>query len=398
MKKKKLNFTSIVLISMVLGIIVGNFMTRCPEIAAKYIYPIGEVYINLLKLLVVPVVLISIINGVVSLGDIKKIGTVGLTTILFFLATTILATTFGLISANIFKPLFPTFDLGGLTYEAVQTNFLDVLLGIFPSNWLTPLIESDMLGVIFIAVLTGFGILLAGENGKKVGEFFNSFNDVILHMMRLIIGLTPIGVFCLMISTIAQNGLSFVPTLGIVLLAAYVTYIVFMIVVYGLSVKLIGKMSPIYFFKKVAFVMTMAFSTASSNATLPSTIKIARDIGCDENITSFVAPLGCTIHMDGSAIYIGIITVFIAKCYGVNLTLIDLLTVVVMSIFASIGTAGVPGAAMIMTTMVLQSLGLPIEGIALIAGIDKLLDMGRTCLNVTGDVVASLVVTKILKK
>lgn len=395
--QKKLPLGFFILIALVLGVVAGILLQNNAEWTTNYLKPIGNIYVNLLKLLVVPVVLFSIIDGVVSLGSIKKVGSIGWKTVVFFLITTMFAIIIGLASAYIFKGSFPVLQTADLQYEATTTKFMDVLSNIFPSNWLAPLLNADMLPTIVIALLAGIGILLAKDDGKRVGENFHSFYCVIMKIMGIVLWLTPIGVFCLMANVIAINGASILTALGFVLLAAYVAYIVHTVVVYGLTVGLIAKINPLTFFKKLFPAMTTAFTTTSSNATLPLTIECTNSLGAEKEVSAFVLPLGCTINMDGAAIYMGIISVFIAKCYGIELTLVQLLTIVLTATLASIGSAGVPGAAMVMMAMVLESVGLPVEGIALVVGIDKLFDMGRTWLNVTGDAACALAVDRIEK-
>lgn len=396
--KKKLSPTAVIFIGMILGIVCGFVFRNYADFIAKYVAPFGTIYINLLKLMVVPMVFVSIANGIVSLGDIKKIENIGIFTIVYFFITTAVAIVFGLVFANLFKGVFPVFDMGNLTYEPTQTSFMDTLVNIFPSNFLKPLVEADMLPTIFISLLLGFGVLLSGKSGEKIAKGFVCLNDVILKMIGIVLKITPIGVFCLMCNTVAANGVAIVSAIGIVLLITYLTYIVYGGIAYSFSIKTLGKTSPLKFFKTIIPVITTAFTTSSSNATLPVSLEYSEKVGCNRDVSSFVLPLGCTINMDGSAIYMGILTIFIAKCYGVDLTLMQMVTVVLTSTLASVGVAGVPGSALIMMAMVLQAIGLPVEGVAIVAGVDKLFDMGRTCLNVTGDITCSLAVSKFMEK
>lgn len=397
MKKRRVSLVFVIFIALILGIGAGIALQNYADFTTEYLKPIGTIYVNILKLLVVPIVLFSIIDGVVSLGSVKKVGSIGWKTLVFFLITTAFAIVIGLLSAFIFKGSFPGLQTAELEYEATSTKFMDVLTNIFPSNWLAPLLNADMLPTIVIALLVGIGILLAKDDGKRVAENFHSFYVVIMKIMNVVLWLTPIGVFCLMCNVIAVNGASILTALGFVLLAAYIAYIVHAVVVYGLTVGIVAKINPIAFFKKMFPAMTTAFTTTSSNATLPLTIDCTNSLGANKEVSAFVLPLGCTINMDGAAIYMGIISVFIAKCYGIDLSASQLLTIVFTATLASIGSAGVPGAAMVMLVMVLESVGLPVEGIALVVGIDKLFDMGRTCLNVTGDAACALAVDRIEK-
>ena len=398
-KKKKLSLPAKIFIGMLAGIIVGLLFIKNPAFTTDYLKPIGTIYINLLKFLVVPVVLFSITDGVISLKDHKRVGSVGLKTFIYYMFTTALAVVIGLVVVNLFKGYFPALssaDLGALEYTAKETpKVMDVIVNIFPSNLVQPMVNADMLPVIVIAIFFGAGVLAAGEKGEKIGEWINCMNEVVMKIMMMIIEFTPYGVFCLMANVVAVNGASIVGTLALVIGVAYIGYIIHVVVVYGLSVKFLSKMSPIAFFKGIAPAMMCAFTTTSSNATLPLNIECCNNMGAEPEISSFVLPLGATINMDGTAIYQAVCAVFIACCYGIDLTLSQMAMIVLTATLASVGTAGVSGAGMIMLAMVLTSVGLPVEGIAIIAGVDKLFDMGRTTLNITGDATCALFISRI---
>ena len=397
--KKKLSLPAKIFIGMLAGILVGLLFLKNPEFTTDYLKPIGTIYINLLKFLVVPVVLFSITDGVISLKDLKRVGSVGLKTFLYYMCTTALAVVIGLVIVNLFKgffPALPSADLGALEYTAKESpSVMSVIVGIFPDNLVKPMVNADMLPVIVIAIFFGAGILASGEKGAKIGEWINCMNDVVMKIMMMIIEFTPYGVFCLMANVVAVNGPSIVGTLAIVIGVAYIGYIIHVVVVYGLSVKFLSGMSPIAFFKGLAPAMICAFTTTSSNATLPLNIECCNEMGAEPEISSFVLPLGATINMDGTAIYQAVCAVFIACCYGVDLTLAQMAMIVLTATLASVGTAGVSGAGMIMLAMVLTSVGLPVEGIAIIAGVDKLFDMGRTTLNITGDATCAMWISKL---
>ena len=398
-KKKKLSLPAKIFIGMLAGIIVGLLFIKNPAFTTDYLKPIGTIYINLLKFLVVPVVLFSITDGVISLKDLKRVGSVGLKTFIYYMFTTALAVVIGLVVVNLFKGYFPALssaDLGALEYTAKETpKVMDVIVNIFPSNLVQPMVNADMLPVIVIAIFFGAGILAAGEKGEKIGEWINCMNEVVMKIMMMIIEFTPYGVFCLMANVVAVNGASIVGTLALIIGVAYIGYIIHVVVVYGLSVKFLSKMSPIAFFKGIAPAMMCAFTTTSSNATLPLNIECCNDLGAEPEISSFVLPLGATINMDGTAIYQAVCAVFIACCYGIDLTLSQMAMIVLTATLASVGTAGVSGAGMIMLAMVLTSVGLPVEGIAIIAGVDKLFDMGRTTLNITGDATCAMWISRL---
>ena len=397
--KKKLSLPAKIFIGMLAGILVGLLFLKNPEFTTDYLKPIGTIYINLLKFLVVPVVLFSITDGVISLKDLKRVGSVGLKTFLYYMCTTALAVVIGLVIVNLFKgffPALPSADLGALEYTAKESpSVMQVIVNIFPDNLVKPMVNADMLPVIVIAIFFGAGILASGEKGAKIGEWINCMNDVVMKIMMMIIEFTPYGVFCLMANVVAVNGPSIVGTLAIVIGVAYIGYIIHVVVVYGLSVRFLSGMSPIAFFKGLAPAMICAFTTTSSNATLPLNIECCNEMGAEPEISSFVLPLGATINMDGTAIYQAVCAVFIACCYGVDLTLSQMAMIVLTATLASVGTAGVSGAGMIMLAMVLTSVGLPVEGIAIIAGVDKLFDMGRTTLNITGDATCAMWISKV---
>lgn len=393
-KKQRFSLAIQIFIALALGILVGILLQGKGDFTKAYIQPIGTIYINLLKFMVVPIVLFSIIDGTISLGDIRRVGSIGWKTFVYYMATTAIAVVIGIVFATLFKGFFPLLQTAGLKYEAKSANFMEVIVAMFPKNILEPLLKADMLPLILMALLIGVGILLSGEDGKRVGKGVKSIYTVVMKMMEIIIRLTPIGVFCLMTNVIAINGASIVSSLGIVLGVAYLGYFTHIVIVYGLSVHLFAKMSLMKFLRGMMPAMTTAFTTSSSNATLPLTIQCSNDLGADPSVSSFVLPLGATINMDGTAIYMGVNCLFIAACYGVNLTIPQLISVVLTAVLASIGTAGVSGAGMIMLAMVLTSVNLPVEGIALIAGIDRLFDMGRTTLNITGDATAALAVSQ----
>ena len=399
--KKKLSLPVQILIALVLGVIVGlicSFIPGGPDFTANYLKPFGTIFVNLLKFLVVPVVLLSMIQGIMSMGDMKKVGSVGWKTVAFFLCTTAIACVIGLVVANIFKGagLFPTLTLeeGAVWEGATSSNFMDTLIGIFPSNMWTAFSTANMLQVIVIALFLGGSILAAGEKSKLVRDFVDSAYAVIEKLMTFIISLSPIGVFTMMSWVVATQGASILGSLAFVLLCAYIGYLIHALAVYSVAAKAFGKVGPAKFFKGASAAMIFAFTSTSSAATLPVSKDCADKLGADSDIAAFVLPLGATINMDGTAIYQCVATVFLATCVGMNLTLTQMITVVVTATLASIGTAGVSGAGMIMLAMVLEAMGIPVDMIMIIYGVDRLFDMGRTCLNVTGDISCSLAVSQ----
>ena len=401
--KKKLSLAAWIFIALVLGCILGGILIAVPggaAFSARYIKPIGTIFINLLKFIVVPIVLFSMVCGMISMKDIKKVGSIGWKTLVYYIGTTIVALIIGLVLANIFKGSFPQLSTEGLgTWDkATSADFMTTLVDIFPSNIIAPFANASMLQIIVIALLIGAGIILAGEKGRPVAELFESLNEVFMKIMMFIIKISPIGVFCMMTWVVATQGPDILSALAKVLGVAYLGYILHAVIVYSVSVKAMGGMSPLKFFKGMIPAMVFAFSSASSVATLPINKECVVGLGASEEVSSFVLPLGATINMDGTAVYMAVNTIFLATCYGMNLTVGQMLMVVLTATLASIGTAGVSGAGVVMLAMVLTSVGIPVEGILLIYGIDRLFDMGRTTINIVGDAACAIVVSKLEAK
>ena len=399
---RKLSLPAWIFIAMLGGILLGLLFVGNPGFTDSYIKPIGTIYINLLKFLVVPVVLFSIADGVINLKDLKRVGSVGAKTFIYYMCTTAFAVVIGLIVVNLFKgwfPALPSADLKDLEYAAKEApSVMSVIVGIFPDSFFKPMVDANMLPLIVTAILLGAGVLSAGEKGQIVGKAISSMSAVVMQIMMMIIKLTPIGVFCLMTNVVAVNGPKIVGTLALIIGVAYLAYFLHVVIVYGASVKFLSGMNPIEFAKGVAPAFITAFTTTSSSATLPVTMECCNKMGAEPEVSSFVLPLGATINMDGTAIYQAVAAVFIACCYNVSLTVADMAMIVLTATLASVGTAGVSGAGMIMLAMVLETVGLPVEGIAIIAGVDKIFDMGRTALNITGDATCALWVSKVEQK
>ena len=396
-KKKQFPLALWIFVGLCVGIIAGLILMAVPngvEFGETYIKPFGTIFLNLLKFVVVPIVLFSIAAGVISMGDIKKVGSVGSKTIVYYLCTTAFAIALALVLSSIAQGLhlFTPLATTDLEYTPPESQgIMDTIVAIFPSNAISPLANATMLQVIVIALFIGFGILLAGEKGITAANVVESFNEVFQRIMDLIIKLSPIGVACLICPVVAANGPAVLGKLAMVLLVAYVGYIVHAALVYSTTVATLGKVSPLP-------AIMMAFSSASSVGTLPFTMECSEKLGAKREISSFVLPLGATINMDGTAIYQGVCAVFIAACYGIHLDLGNMITIVFTATLASIGTAGVPGAGMVMLAMVLQSVNIPVEGIALVAGIDRIFDMGRTTINITGDAACAVIVSRLEEK
>lgn len=398
-KKKeagKLSLTTVIFIALVMGVVFGLLLQDHGEIASGFIAPFGTIYLNLIKMVVVPVVLFSIMQGIVSLKDIRKVGSIGGKTVLFYLITTAFAVAFGLICANILQAgngyMISVESLERYEYASQVPSLMDTLVNVFPSNAIEPMVNATMLQVIVIAVFFGFGIIAAGEKGRAASELVESFSEVCIKIMGMIIKLSPIGVFALITPVVAENGPSVLFPLLKLVGVLYIASILHMVIIYSGAVKILAGINPFKFFKTMSPAMLFAFSSSSSVGTLPFNLECTQKLGAKKDIASFVLPLGATINMDGTAIYQGVCAVFIARIFGMSLTLGQQITIILTATLASIGTAGVPGAGVIMLAMVLESVGLPLEGIALIAGIDRILDMARTTVNITGDAACTVCV------
>ena len=404
MNKKKLPLALWIFVGLVVGIVAGLLLMNASiggmagkDFAISYIKPWGDIFLNLLKFVVVPIMLFSIAAGVISMQDVSKVSAVGGKTVVYYMCTTAFAVVLALILASVAKSvgLFMALKTTGLEYTPPEgQSIMTTIVNIFPSNAVTPLADAVMLQVIVISLLLGFGVMLAGDKGLVAAQVIDSFNEVFMKIMDLIIKLSPVGVACLICPVVAENGPKILRDLVAVLAVAYVGYILHALIVYSTTVKTLAGLSPLAFFKGMAPAMMMAFSSASSVGTLPFNMECSERLGARREITSFVLPLGATINMDGTAIYQGVCAVFIATAYGINLTIGQMVTIVLTATLASIGTAGVPGAGMVMLAMVLQSVNVPVEGIALVAGIDRIFDMGRTTVNITGDAACAIIVSK----
>lgn len=357
---------------------------------------VGRAFVNLLQVIVIPLVLVSLISGTAAMEDIAKVGRIGLKTLLLYLFTTALAISFAMGAALIFQPGagFPMDETVAFTAKEAPP-LVQVFINIIPKNVFNAMASGNMLPIIVFAVLIGLSITMAGEAGKRVLGFVNDLNEVVMKLVWIVMQLAPFGVFALIARTFANEGFSaFVPLLKYFLLVIAVL-IFHAAVTYPTLLKLLSGLSPITFLKNMRRVQLFAFSTASSNATIPVSLRtVEKRLGVNKSVASFSIPLGATINMDGTAIMQGVATVFIAQVYGIDLGIGQLLTVILTATLASIGTAGVPGVGLIMLAMVLQQVGLPVAGIGLIIGIDRLLDMIRTAVNVTGDCAVSCIVAK----
>ncbi|MFA9560008.1 dicarboxylate/amino acid:cation symporter [Evansella sp. AB-rgal1] len=391
---KKLSLLSQILIAFALAILLGLIFPT----AIAVVKPLGDLFLRLIQFIIGPLIVATLITGVSSLGDPKKLATLGSKSILYFLCTTFFAVTLGLTAGLLFSPGIgldvPVPEAGSV--EVRETDgVIATLLNIIPTNPFAALAQQNILQIIFFSVAVGIGITFVGEKAKPVQAFFDGFSSVMFTITGAIMKLAPIGVFGIMAPIVGDYGLAILMPLMKVIAAVALACILHVVVIYGLAVKTLGKISPLQFFKGMAPAAAVAFSTSSSAATLPLTMKNATEnVGVSKETSSFVLPLGATINMDGGAIYQGVAVIFVAQFFGHSLSVLDFGIVMLTATLASIGAAGVPGAGLIMLTMVLTSVGLPIEGVALVAAIDRILDMFRTATNVLGDATGSVVVDR----
>ncbi len=393
-----------ILIGLVAGVVAGLLVG--PKIAV--LKPIGDAFIRLITMIVVPLVFASILVGVASLGDLAKLGRIGLKTVAYYLCTTAIAITIGLALANLVHPgsrLSPDVkerlltDFAGaaqvnIEKAAVPPSITQTLLDIIPTNPMGALAQANMLQVIFFALVFGIALTyLDRSRASPVIDFMDAVNEAMIQLVHLVMKLAPYGVFALIAAIIGQYGAGILKTLVVYSLVVVVGLAIHAGVVYPTAVRLLGGMRPSHFFRGIAPAQLVAFSTSSSNATLPVTMECAEEnLGVSEEVSAFVLPLGATINMDGTALYQGVATMFIAQVYGLELTIAQQMMVVLTATLASIGAAGVPGVGMITLALVLKTVGVPLEGIALILGVDRILDMCRTVINITGDSSCAVVV------
>lgn len=395
-----------IIIALLLGAAVGIILNvTSPDLFSKlntFLFgPLGTIFLNLIKMLVVPIVFFSLTLGVAGLGDPKKLGRIGAKTISFFLVTTAIAIIIGLVLALVIKPgTIGTYDTSAAEYSAQKApSIAETLLNIIPTNPVQAMAEGNMLQIIAFSILVGLGITMLGKKADALLKVVEQGNDLMMYLVNLVMKFAPYGTFGLIAGAIGSQGWDAIKAMGLYMIVVILALFIHSIATYGAAIAFLAKRNPLTFFKDFSEVMLVAFSTSSSNATLPVSMDVAqRKLKVPEPISSFVQPLGATINMDGTAIMQGVATVFIAQVYGYDLTFTQLLTVVLTAVLASIGTAGVPGVGLILLAMVLQTVGLPVEGIALILGIDRLLDMIRTAVNTTGDAACAVIVTETEKK
>lgn len=391
---------------MLLGIIVGlviNIMgLNTPgSFINEYVVGglfliIGKMFITALKMLVVPLVFFSLISGVLGIGDIRKLGSVGVKAFFLYILTTALAIAVAIGLASMVIPFFSTSTDNTATFTATEAPAIsEVLINIIPDNVIQAFASGNMLQIIFFSILLGISLLMVGKKAQNIAEGIEVMNEAMMHMVNIVMSVAPYAVFALLAKAVSELGLDLLAQLAVYVVVLIAALLFHLFGTLMLLLKLFSKLNPVIFLEKIRDAQIFAFSTSSSNATIPVTLRsLTKRMGVDNSVASFTVPFGATINMDGTAIMQGVATVFIANMYGVELGISGYITVILMSVLASIGTAGVPGVGLIMLSMVFVQVGLPLEGIGLILGVDRILDMIRTSVNVTGDAVVTCIVAK----
>ena len=399
---KKPSLTAQIGIALLLAVIAGILLRNQADFVNAYIRPIGIIFLNLLKFIVVPLVLFSIMAGILSMNDISKVGKLGLRALVYFMTTTLFAVTLGLVVPSLLKDILPVIHISTETAaEAVETphlSVMDQIVNMFPNNILAPVSSMAMMQVIVIALFFGIAMVHVGEKGEMARKVTLSFNEVVGKILEYIMALAPIGVFCMLTPVVVENGPAVLGSYAVLLALAYFCFVVHAGVVYASAVGLLGRINPLKFFKGMQPAMLFAFSSDSSVATLPYTMQCTEKLGVSKDIGRFVLSLGATINMDGVAIYLGVASVFMATCCGIDLTMSQYMAIAFASTVASIGTPGIPGGSLALMAMVFASAGIPVEGVAVAAGIDRIIDMGRTVMSITGDASCAVVMQRMVGK
>ena len=382
------------LIGLVLGVIVGMFLDS--QFATTYVKPFGDLFIRLISMVVVPLVFATLVAGAAGISDVSKLGRVAIKTLVIFMVTSAIAVIFGLLIANIIDPgIGLTLSTEGLKAAQVMApSFVHTLLDIVPINPMEAFAKGSILQIIFFAIMFGFCLNFLGEKGKPVYHFFDIVGNLMIHMTQVVMRYAPIGVFALMAVVVSQHGLAVLLPLGKLILASFIATALLVILIYIPIVVFIIRIPVGEYFKGIFEPWLIAFTTCSSAAAMAANLVASRRLGATNSIASFAVPLGNTINMNGTAVYMGVCAVFAAQIYDLPLTMGDQVIVVITGVLAAVGTAGVPGAGLIMSTLVFTQIGIPLEVIALIAGVDRVLDMIRTSINVVGDSTTALMVSR----
>lgn len=383
-----------ILAGLILGIVVGMFVSA--DIAQTWFRPLGDLFIRLIRMVVVPLVFATLVAGAAGISDVSKLGRVAVKTLLFFMVTSAISVIFGLVIANMIDPgIGVTLSTEGLKAAQVKApSFVKTLLDIVPINPMEAFANGSILQIIFFAIMFGFCLNMMGEKGKYIYEFFDVMGQIMIRMTSIVMRYAPIGVFGLMAAVVSQHGLAVLLPLGKLILSSFIATSLLIIIIYIPWVKFWIRIPLGTYFKAIFEPWVIAFTTCSSAAAMAANLVAARKLGASNAIASFAVPLGNTINMNGTAVYMGVCAVFAAQIYGIDLSMTDQVIVVLTGVLAAVGTAGVPGAGLIMSTLVFTQIGIPLEVIALIAGVDRVLDMIRTSINVVGDSTTALAVSR----
>lgn len=378
----KLSLSTQIILGIILGFLAGWIFGD----AIMFIDPLGEIFIKLLKMIIVPLIVASVIMGVADIGDVRRLGRLGGKTVLYYLASTGLAVTLGIIIVNVVQPGVGVDLALQRSPDTTPPSLVDTLMGIVPENPFQAIVEMDMLPIIFFSILFGVVLTTIGKKAQPVIRFFDGVNAVMMKMTNWIMKIAPYGVFALMAVIVAETGYEVVVDLAKYMFAVLLGLLIHGLVVLPLILRFVGKGDPFQFFKDMSTALATAFSTSSSSATLPITMDLIEEkAGVDNSVSSFVLPLGATVNMDGTALYEAVAAIFIAQAYGIDLTFGQQLLIIITATLAAIGAAGIPSAGLITMIIVLNQVNLPLEGIGLITAVDRILDMVRTTVNVWGD-------------
>ncbi|MFD1362619.1 dicarboxylate/amino acid:cation symporter [Lentibacillus salinarum] len=397
-----MNLTKKILIALVLGVITGIGLSFAPgdvfsAVDQYALNPVGQLFLNLIMMLVVPIVFVSIVLGAAGLSDPVQLGKIGVQTIVFYLVTTAAALSIGIGVGYVLQPgAGGHFNISGKSYdEQAPPPVMETLINIIPENPIEAMSSGDMLQIIAFAIFIGVALAVLGDKTKRVHQLFEEVNEILLYLVNLVMKAAPYGAFALIASALGDAGLDALGSMAMYMVAVILGLLLHGALTYSLAIWGIGKGNPLAFYKAFFPAMSVGFSTSSSSATLPVSMRMAQEkLGVKKSISSFVQPLGATINMDGTGIMQAVATVFISQVYAIDLGFTDIVMVILTATLASIGTAGVPGVGLVMLAMVLNQIGLPTEGIALIIGVDRLLDMMRTSLNITGDAACAYIISE----
>ncbi len=400
MKKIKVTLPMQMFSAFILAIIVGYFLRKSPYIATEYIKPYGTIFLNVLKCFVCVGVFFAIIYGIASLRDLRKFWKIVGISIIYYLSTTVIAIVIGIAVASLMRGSFPILPTKALSYGPIDTeiDFMDRMVDMFPSSIVRAFYDLNMQQIMVTAIIIGVCLILISDFDEMDFSIVDKANDICSKIMRILMKLSPVGLFCLVCPEVTVYGFDLVRSLSMVLLAAYLGYVIHALVVYSLTVKMLGHVSPKAFFKGMMPAILFSFSSTSSLCTIPLNMDCADNLGADTEVSSIVMPFGAMFNMDGTAIYQGVCIIFIASCYGTNLTFSQMVLIVFTALLSSIGTTGIPSAGMVTLAIVLESVGLPVASIALVASVDGIFGMGRSATNSTGDAVCAIIVSEILRR